>query len=220
VSSLKPPLRLLLSLGEYLSKPPRGYRVRSLVAEVMAKLYERGLVNVRGGNVSARLWMPWGDYQVYITPSGAAKYRLSPEDIAVVSSDGSIVEGKPSIEYRMHLEVYRTLRNAGAVVHAHPPLVLAVAEAYGPHSLLGLIEARLVLPHGVGVVEELEPGSLELARKVAECLKEHEACILQGHGVVAYGSGEPEQALFEALDRVEVLDLAARYSLAHRILRC
>ncbi len=191
-----------------------GLVVRRCVAEAMRLLYQRGLVDVRGGNVSARVRLPWGQELVYITPTGSVKpkHAVEPDDVAVVDLGGEVLEGRPSIEYRMHLEVYRRLKEASAVAHAHNPLTVALAgagvrvEELAPRMLL---ELRVAAPRGVGRVPPLEPGSVELARAVGECLSRHDVCILEEHGAVAVGFGDPVSAVYQAVDRLELLEMAS-----------
>ena len=57
------------------------------------------------GNISKRI----DDKLIAITPSGMDYYSLKPEDITILNMDGKVVDGerKPSIEYNMHLEIYK-----------------------------------------------------------------------------------------------------------------
>jgi len=192
-----------------------GVMARRALVDVMKRLHSRGLVNIRGGNASIKLELAPGYTLVYITPSGKPKDILRETDIAVISLEGEIVEGKPSSEYRLHIEVYRRRREARAVVHAHSPLTLA-AHRLG---LLGKIADRYVeASYYVGCVEVvgmLSPGSMELARSVGEKAAKCNAIILEGHGVVAIGSAtNPVEAVYEALDRVEALEDLSRIALA------
>lgn len=171
------------------------------VAEAIRLLYSRGLVQVKGGNVSAF------DRQaglVYITPTGVPRHLVKPDDIAVVSLDGKVVVGNPSSELMMHLEIYKGVSDAVAVVHAHPVSVLALYESGGRLDLSLTTEAR-IRTNCVEEVPPLQPGSEELARATAAALSRCRAAVLRGHGITAYSSKD----VFEALDAVEALsDLA------------
>ncbi|ABM80644.1 class II aldolase/adducin family protein [Hyperthermus butylicus] len=200
---------------------PIGLEVRRALVEAMRILHDRGLVNLLGGNASVRVTLPDGTTFIYITPSGAVKPLLSPEDIAVIGLDGTVYEGKPSIEYRMHLAVYRSRSNVRAVVHAHNTravLAAALGVELDPN-LLG-VEAKYYLGGCVGRVGAYEPGSEQLAEAVASALKDCNVAILEKHGAVAVGvSDDPRQAIYEAVDRLEVLEELAEASLMAEVLR-
>jgi len=178
------------------------------VVDVLRRLYERGLVQVRGGNVSYRA----PDGLIYITPTGAPRHKLTWRDAAVLTPDGRVVAGRPSSEWRMHLEVYRRLPDAGSVVHAHPRSVLAAAQARVKLDPSIFTEARLSLGCVAGV-PRLEPGTEELARAVAEALASTgcRAAVLEGHGAVTV-AGDP----YRALDAMEALEDLAWIMLASR----
>jgi L-fuculose-phosphate aldolase len=197
-----------------------GLRLRRAVAEAMALLYHRGLVNLRGGNVSARLVLPDGTVFVYITPSGGAKHRVDPLEVAVMDLGGRVLWGRPSSEYRLHLEVYRRVPGAAAVAHAHNPAVVAADRlglALDPGALG--VEARYYLGGCVARVPELPPGTGELAEAAGEALRRCPAAVMAGHGAVAVGQGPPEKAVVEAVDRLEALEDLARAVLAEAALR-
>ncbi|NOZ89018.1 MAG: class II aldolase/adducin family protein, partial [Crenarchaeota archaeon] len=170
---------------------------------------------LRGGNASALLRLPDGSVFVYITPSGAVKPRLSEESIAVMSLDGYTYWGRPSSEYRLHLEVYRRVPGARAVVHAHNPATVQAArlELRLDPGLLG-VEARYYLGGCVSRVPPLEPGTQQLAEAAAEALERCPAAVMEGHGAVAVGYAEdPVAAVYEAVDRLEALEDLARAAL-------
>ena len=195
-----------------------GERVRRALVEAMRILHSRGLVNLRGGNASARLAMPFDVEYVYITPSGKPKPLLDPLDVAVMTIDGRVVEGKPSSEYRLHLAVYRSRSDARAVVHAHNPLTVAAARLNLIDSVLDAsVEARYYVGGCVGRVPYLEPGSQELAEAAAKALSRCNAAVMEGHGAVAVGvAKDPVEAVYEAVDRLEALEDAVRIALVER----
>lgn len=143
---------------------PLGLRVREALVDVMRLLYERGLVGVHGGNASALVPLLGDTSFVYITPSGAIKPRLEPEDIAVLGIDGYVYAGNPSSEYRLHLRVYNHVRGVKAVVHAHNPttVLLAYKKLDFNTSILG-VEVEYYLGDCVSRVGFYRPGSIELA---------------------------------------------------------
>ncbi|WP_256205037.1 class II aldolase/adducin family protein [Aeropyrum camini] len=109
----------------YTPRGPIEKSVMSDVAEVLRTLYERGLVQAMGGNVSVL-----HNGLVYISPTRLFRGGLRWLDVAVMTMDGRVVRGRPSSEWRMHIAIYRRLKGVTAVVHAHPPALLA-ADAAG-----------------------------------------------------------------------------------------
>jgi L-fuculose-phosphate aldolase len=184
----------------------------------MRILHERGLLNVRGGNASALVRLPDGSGFVYVTPSGAAKPRLREEDIAVMSPGGHVYWGRPTSEYRLHLRVYERLEGVRAVVHAHnPAAVLAAERGVVLDTGLAGVESRYYIGDcdAVPVAPFKPPGSVELAEAAAEALARCPVAVLEKHGAVAVGfSGDPVAAVYEAVDRLEVLEDLARAALA------
>jgi L-fuculose-phosphate aldolase len=167
------------------------------VSEALRLLYERGLVQVKGGNVSVA-----EGGLVYITPSGVPRHRVGWMDVAVIDMDGRVVRGRPSSEWRMHLAIYRALEWARAVVHAHPRAVLSASTlGFKLHSEL-LEEARARLSC-VAYVPWKKPGSWELAESAASTLRSTgcRAAVLERHGAVTVASD-----LWEALDAMEALE--------------
>ena len=104
-------------------------RLRGDIVEVGRRLWERGFVASNDGNISVRI----GSDRLLMTPSSVSKGFMAPEMMVVTDLDGTLVSGapgrKPSSEILMHLVVYRSRPDVGAVVHAHPPLSTGFAVA-------------------------------------------------------------------------------------------
>ncbi len=192
-----------------MTEPPTIDReAAEAVVDVLRLLYQRGLVQVRGGNVSYLA----GDGNVYITPTGVPRHRLTWRDAAVMTLDGRVLAGRPSSEWRMHLAIYRTLGGVRSVVHAHPRSVLAAAEAGLRLDPSIFTEASISLGC-VAEVPRIKPGTQELADAVARALASSgcRAAVLKGHGAVTVAE-DP----YRALDAMEALEDLAWITLASR----
>ncbi|MEB3861374.1 MAG: class II aldolase/adducin family protein [Desulfurococcales archaeon] len=184
---------------------------REDLAAVMRLLYSRGLVQVRGGNASI---VDRGRGLVYITPTGVPRHLVSPSDIAVITLEGEVVEGRPSSEWRMHVAIYKEVGEAAAVVHAHPPHAIAAGE-------LGGLDTSLTTEAGYNIscitlVPPLPPGTWGLAESVARGMARSgcNVAIMRRHGVVAYSA----KTVYHALDAVEAVeDLAKIHFLTRRL---
>lgn len=174
---------------------------REQIAEVMDRIYRYGMTTTSGGNLS--VLDPNGD--IWITPGGTDKGVMKPLDV-VRMRDGIVVEGgRPSIEYPFHRAVYGIRPDVGAVVHAHPPAIVAFSVA-------GLAPDTRVIPQAwsvcgkVGFAPYAVPGSAKLGEAIAAKFAEGcDVVVLENHGVVAAG-----KTLLEAFQRFETLEFCAR----------
>jgi L-fuculose-phosphate aldolase len=158
------------------------------------RLLAAGLVAGSEGNVSRRL----PGERLAITPTRKPHRALQPEDIVVIDHAAEPVEGDliPSSETFVHIAVYRTRADAGAVIHTHSPYASALAVAR--REIPALLDEQVILLGGpVAVCAYAPSASEELAERVVEGLGNRRAALLAAHGVVAVGA-DLEQALFAA----------------------
>ncbi len=179
---------------------------RALLKRYCRLLYEEGLVTGSEGNLSVRC----GEHFL-ITPSSRIKKFLKQDEFAVVELSGRVISGRPSSEYLLHREVYVRREDAGAVVHAHPPCVLALQLKGFDFKEFPLPEAELFLGT-VKVVEWFPPGTKELAEAVAEAALEAKVLILERHGTVTFG-----RDLEEAANLSLILEKVCRITLLSRL---
>ena len=170
------------------------------VAEVMRLLYQRGLVQVRGGNASIA---DRARGLVYLSPTGVPRNLLAPGDVALATLDGRVLSGRPTSEWRMHLAVYQADPRAVAVVHAHPRSLLALTHLGGAPDP-NLMTEVLYGARCVARVPYRPPGTPELAQAVAETIRETgcNALILERHGALVYS----DKHIYAALDLLEALE--------------
>jgi len=183
------------------SDPALG-RVRLEVVAAGAALSAAGLVLPGEGNLSVR-----HGRVLLMTRAGADLGRLRVVDLVEVPLTGEIPRGASS-EVAMHRAIHARRHDIRAVVHAHPPAVLALTAAGGrpDPSLDAAGRARV---GEVGWVGFYPPGSEALASAAAEALAAAPVAVLFGHGAVAVG-----RSLEEAVDRMRVLERLAHAGLA------
>jgi len=148
------------------------------------RMYERGLVAARDGNISYRL----GDGRFLSTPAGVSKGFMTPDMISIVDSEGTQLEGDVprSSEILLHLEVYRRRSDVTAVCHAHPPhaTAFAVANQEPPTGVMPEVEVHL---GRVPVACYELPGTEDLAATIRPLLDvSPRAILLANHGAVTY----------------------------------
>jgi len=177
---------------------------REKVAGFMRRLYSNGLTTASGGNVSMRI----GD-KVLITPSQLDKASIVGEQIGVLTIEGVSISTriKKSMETGMHLAIYRKRPDVKAVVHAHP--VIATSFAITGKKIKTNIagEARAILKDPVLAPYALM-GTAELAEIVSETARNTNVILMQNHGIITLG-----ETLFQAYDRMEVLEACAKMTL-------
>lgn len=189
---------------------------REVVAEevvrVVSALHMRGFISSVGGNVSARL----DERRVLITPSGALKFTLAPEDLVEVDLEGRVVRGgTPSSELPVHLAIYRAREDVGAIVHAHPPYTVSASVVLPTPFLEGLRLTPESVVH-VGRVRVLgfaTPGEGS-AKLVGDASREADLVVVRNHGVFSLGRGP-----WEAYVRLEVFEENARLLFTALLLR-
>jgi len=183
-------------------------RTKGSRAEIIrwgGRLFERRLVSGWGGNLSCR----FGRSRYLITGQHAALGFLGARDVVEIDARGRALNPKqrPSSETPLHLAVYEAT-DARAVVHVHPPEIIAYCrglEEFVPLSFeeeysLGTVP---VLSHQGPTVGDPAP--------VAEELRRHPVVILQGHGTVARGRDLKEAFL--------ITDLLAEAVRCRRVMR-
>lgn len=96
---------------------------------VIEDLVRWEVLNPAGGAVSVRL--ADGNILMSCTRLAFDRWQVSQRDFIVLAPDGAIVEqtgGLGASGTPMHLDLYRMLPRAGALVHAHTPYTLAFAS--------------------------------------------------------------------------------------------
>ncbi|PWU79792.1 MAG: class II aldolase family protein [Candidatus Nitrosopolaris wilkensis] len=166
-------------------------------------LYRMGFTSPVSGNHSVRMqnkkWM-------WITPSGIPRYNLQEEDLVKVHLETGKTLGrlKPSIEWYMHVSIYKKLGKVNAIVHTHSPYTLGIAISVIDKFQHIIEEAKIVVGNPV-IIPNKPSGSTELANIVSEAFGQDgeklRAVIIKNHGVVAVGSNiHQARAVVEALE--------------------
>ena len=115
---------------------------------------------------------------------------------------------RPSTEMLLHLACYEEREDCLAVVHAHPPHAVALTLA-GDELLPCMPEAVTGLGE-VPTARYATPGTALVAEAVRPLLKA-DCVLMERHGALAMGFGH--RALFDACDKMEMLEGVARVQL-------
>lgn len=184
---------------------PDGYADE--LRRICLRGWQRGLYSGFNGNASLRMGTA-----CLLTCSGAAKGDLGPGDLALVDiATGAVLAGgKPSSEGAMHLAIYRARPDAMAVVHTHPPRLLALGALVPPDDMLRLpIYESELLRGQLGFAPAHAPGTQELADAVAAAAVTRDAVWMERHGLCCTGpSAARALALAEELEHLAGVQLA------------
>jgi L-fuculose-phosphate aldolase len=171
------------------------------MTELGRRLYDRGLIGAREGNLSARI----DPHRVLCTPATASKGHLSPSDLVVLDAKSRwVAGGPPTSEIAMHLAAYEDRDDVAGIVHAHPPVATGFSLA-GETIPMGVMTEVDMLLGPVALVPYAAPGSPALPQGMKPYLQDHNCFLLAHHGAVTLGTD-----LFEAYDRMEALERCAR----------
>lgn len=194
-------------------------RAAGALADQSHDLYLRGWMPGTSGNLSVRL--PGPSSGVLITGSGLGKGTLGPLDMVLVDAvtgqaAGPVGDGpRPSAETAIHAAVYRSVEEAGAVVHAHSPYSTALARRIGAVDRLSWLPLRdLELLKGLGLADPSHtalpvfPNWSDIAR-IAQDVAGHlarspaapPALLIADHGITVWG-----RDLTQARNRLECVE--------------
>jgi len=170
---------------------------------IIGRIYKSGMTTTSGGNISIR--DKNGD--IWITPSGVDKGSLTIKDIMQVKKDGTVIgPHKPSSELPFHKAIYEARPELTAIIHAHPPALVAF-------SITGIVPDTKIVPQAHNICGDIgfaaygTPGSDDLGDKIALEFrdKRYKAVIMENHGVVLGGTD-----LMDAYQRFETLEFCCR----------
>jgi L-fuculose-phosphate aldolase len=168
------------------------------MVEFGRRLYERNYIGAAEGNLSVRL----ADGRIMITPSGANKGFMKPDDLVICDAAGKKMQGdgKPSSEIKLHVTIYNWRTDVTAICHAHPVYATAYSAARIPLM-------RPILPEVVGTIGGVPltpyamPGSSELPQSLAGLIERYDAFLLEAHGVLTLG-----KTLEDAFNKIETIE--------------
>jgi len=178
-------------------------KLKMEIVEAGKRMLRKGLVIGASGNISIRIS---GEDQIVITPSQIEYDKIGVNDIVVVDFKKNVLEGdrSPSVETGMHIGVYETRPNVGAIVHTHSVYASAIASL-GKTIPPFLDDIVLMLGGEIEVAEYGMPGSKELAENAVRALGKKNAVLLANHGALSCGKN-----LEGAFVNAELVERAAK----------
>jgi len=168
---------------EALLNSPEATVIKQEMIHVGRKLWDRQYVDGNGGNITYRI----APDRVICTPTLLSKGDLTLDDFCLVDLEGNQLAGKAkrTSEVYLHLQVYKTVQEARAAVHAHPPHATAYA-------ISGRVPPRCVIPEqdvfigSVAISPYETPGTREFAKTIIPYVKDHNTILLANHGIICW----------------------------------
>jgi L-fuculose-phosphate aldolase len=163
---------------------PAALAIKEEIILTGKKLWERQYVDGNGGNMSVRV----AEDYVICTPTLCSKRDMRVEDFSLVNLENCKICGssRPTSEILLHLEIYKAVPAARAVVHCHPPYATAHAIA-GTVPPGNLIPEQEVFVGPVALAPYETPGTMAFARTVLPFVQDHNTVLLANHGIVCWG---------------------------------
>lgn len=149
---------------------------------------------------------------MYLSPSGYALQEIDPSQwVEVNIATGRLEDNalRPSSEVLLHLYVYRSNPDVGAIIHTHPPYCIALSLIGEELPIMYPDQAALV--GRTSILPYVIPTTELLAEACAASLATACSVILSHHGLVTTGRN-----LREAYYRTEVVEESSKIYLAAR----
>lgn len=161
-------------------------KLKEEVIRIALAAQNSGLCKHKSGNFSIK---DEATGYVVITPSGIDRKELTPAMVSVLDQDLNLLEGlKPSSEALVHVEIYKVKPEIKGIAHTHSKMATAFACLNKPIPAIIYEVAAFRLADGkIPVAPYGRPGTMELAKNVAETAKRSDLLLMEKHGVVALG---------------------------------
>jgi L-ribulose-5-phosphate 4-epimerase len=191
-------------------------RLKAEVCRANIELVRLGLVTCTWGNVSG---MDRSCGRVVIKPSGVEYASMTPDDMVVVTMDGTVVEGRlrPSSDTATHLELYKAFEKIGGIVHTHSVYATMFAQACREIPCLGTTHAdhfkgsipltRFLTEEEVQDGYERHTGTLIIERFNSLNSSETPGVLVAGHAPFSWGKSA-EDAVQNSLIMERVAQMA------------
>jgi L-fuculose-phosphate aldolase len=156
--------------------------LRKKVIATCLKMNAEGINQGTSGNISVRT-----EEGFLITASGIPYEKMKPHHIVEMDLEGDYHgDYLPSTEWRMHLDIYRHRKEAGAVVHTHSIYATALAclrqDIPSFHYMIGVAGGTTLR-----CSDYAEFGTQALSDTMLKALEGRTACLLANHGQIAFG---------------------------------
>ena len=155
---------------------------RFQLLEASKKLVRYGLSKGCSSNCSVR-----SDSGFYVTPSGISFEELTHDCLVSMDFAGQVIGGgKPSSEWRVHLDILNNRPDVGAVIHTHSTFATTLAclrkDIPAFHYTIASAGGDSIRCAPYALVD-----SQLLSEYVLAALNGRKACLMANHGMIAVG---------------------------------
>lgn len=174
------------------------YEIRKTICEIGKRLYEKGYVAAKHGNISYK----YNENEYFCTPSGVSKVYLTPEKIVKVDASGKKIDNgkyKPTSEVTLHIRMYQENPDIRALIHAQPPFSTAYAIKNIPINNCVLPENYVYL--GVVPKGAYNKATGEISAELIDCVKNKKGFLYEGMSV--FSTGDTLENAFDNVDSLE-----------------
>ena len=178
------------------------YEVRKAICEIGKRLYAKGYVAAKHGNISYK----YSENEYFCTPRGVSKVFLTPDKIVKVDANGKKIGNcmyEPTSEVTLHIRMYQENPELRALIHAQPPFSTAYAIKNVPIDNCVLPENYVYL--GVVPKGAYNKTTGEISPELINCLKTKKGFLFEGTSVFSTGD-----TLENAFDNVDSLEFYAK----------
>jgi len=156
---------------------------RQKIVTAMQDMIATGLSSGTAGNISVLT-----DEGMLISPTGVSPEKLTAELIVSMSLDGEVPDDQltPSIEWKMHSDIYKNKPGIEAVVHCHSNYATILACA---HKSIPALHYHIGATGGneIPLANYATYGSQNLSDENLKALSSSMACLMANHGQIAVG---------------------------------
>ena len=176
-------------------------KLKAELIKYSKKINITNLSVLRSGSISVRAKEKGLD-GFYVTPADIKYSSLKTKDIVFVTLKGVFdkKKNKPSLEWRLHQDIYVNKKEAKAIVHAHSTCATAVSSH---QKSIPAFHYMVAVAGGEDLkcTKYATFGTKQLSRNIIKALKNRSACLIANHGQVAFGSNL--EKAFELAQEIE-----------------
>ena len=176
-------------------------KLKAELIKYSKKLNITNLSVLKSGSISVRAKEKGLD-GFYVTPADIKYSSLKTKDIVFVTLKGVFdkKKNKPSLEWRLHQDIYVNKKEAKAIVHAHSTCATAVSSH---QKNIPAFHYMVAVAGGEDLkcTKYATFGTKQLSKNIIKALKNRSACLIANHGQVAFGDNL--EKAFELAQEIE-----------------
>lgn len=172
----------------------------------MRELYSQKFFTDIGGNISIK---DPGNNSFWITPTRIRKNTVTPDQLIEISIETGEIKKNlngldPSVEFPMHLKIYKEITKVNSIIHTHAPYATAYSLLEQPEPVPHLTAELKILVPKIIVTPFASSGSKKIGEVVSKGLNQCDTIILKNHGTVSVSINK--ETLIDAIIKTRGLE--------------